>query len=183
MTSLPRQPASAPGPSAAQVGDGRSLDILRSIMNSIRSIERAVRMENVEVERALGLSLAQLYVLQLLEQHPAASVNELADRTLTHQSSVSVVVRRLTERGLVEKRPSAEDGRRVEIALTDVGRELLARAPNPTQAALIKGLRVLDQPVLETLDDSLHAWLEAMGMREEAPPMFGEDEPGLGIGG
>lgn len=136
-------------------------------------------MENVEVERVLGISLAQLYVLQLLQQHPAASVNELADRTLTHQSSVSVVVRRLTERGLVEKRPSAEDGRRVEIALSDAGRELLARAPHPTQAALIKGLRLLDRTVLETLDDSLHAWLEAMGMREEAPPMFGEDEPKL----
>lgn len=180
MTSIPRQ-AYSPAPAAAEGGDGSSDGLLRSIMNSVRSIERAVRMENVEVERALGISLAQLYVLQLLQQHPAASVNELADRTLTHQSSVSVVVRRLTERGLVEKRPSAEDGRRVEIALSDAGRELLARAPNPTQAALIKGLRMLDQSVLETLDDSLHSWLEAMGMREEAPPMFGEDEPKMAL--
>ncbi len=177
MTTISRETAVPSARSAAAGGSGSPDDLLRSIMNSVRSIEREVRMENVEVERALGISLAQLYVLQLLEQHPAASVNELADRTLTHQSSVSVVVRRLTDRGLVEKRPSPDDGRRVEIALSDAGRELLARAPNPTQASLIKGLRLLDQGVLETLDDSLHSWLEAMGMREEAPPMFGEDEP------
>lgn len=170
---LRTEPAAMTGPDAVRD------ELLRSIMNSVRSIERAIRMENVEVERALGISLAQLYVLQLLAERPAASVNDLADRTLTHQSSVSVVVRRLTERGLVEKRPSSDDGRRVEIAITDEGRALLARAPNPTQAALLKGLRVLPDSVLTTLDNSLQAWLEQIGMREESPPMFGEDEPAL----
>ena len=167
----------APTRQTRSAEEGARDEILRSIMNSVRSIERAIRMENVEVERALGISLAQMYVLQLLDERPAASVNELADRTLTHQSSVSVVVRRLTERGFVEKRPSTDDGRRVEIAITEAGRDLLRRAPNPTQAALIKGLRQLPSPTLEVLDGALHSWLEQMGMLEEAPPMFGEDEP------
>jgi DNA-binding MarR family transcriptional regulator len=34
----------------------------------------------------MGISLAQLFVLQQLNEKPADSLNELADRTATHQS-------------------------------------------------------------------------------------------------
>ena len=150
---------------------------LTSILNSIRTIERTLRMENVETERQLGISLAQLFVLQLLDEQPAHSINELAERTLTHQSSVSVVVRRLTESGLVEKRASASDARRVEIAITEAGRALVQRARPATQSTLFTGLRRLTTAQLDALDDALRAWLEAVGLKEEAPAMFGEVEP------
>src|ERR671938_1731164 len=70
----------------------RSLDAIRRLVRGLRLAARAS-------EREAGLSAAQLFVLQQLAESPAESINELAARTLTHQSSVSVVVRRLVERG------------------------------------------------------------------------------------
>lgn len=67
------------------------------------------------------LSLAQLFVLQELDKREAQSLNELAERTATHQSSVSVVVRRLVERGLVTWVADTEDRRRVQLAVTPAG--------------------------------------------------------------
>ncbi|HEY7394673.1 MAG TPA: MarR family winged helix-turn-helix transcriptional regulator, partial [Gemmatimonadaceae bacterium] len=81
-------------------------------MNSVRSIVRALRINTRAVELKMGISLAQLFVLQQLAERSADSLNELAERTATHQSSVSVVVRRLVERGLVSRTPSTTDKRR-----------------------------------------------------------------------
>jgi DNA-binding MarR family transcriptional regulator len=75
-------------------------------MNAVRGIVRALRMNTRAIELKMGISLAQLFVLQQLADRPADSLNDLADRTATHQSSVSVVVRRLVQRGLVSRTPS-----------------------------------------------------------------------------
>src|ERR1051326_5438450 len=91
-----------------------SEDLTRS-MDAIRSIVRALRLNTREIELKIGISLAQLFVLQQVAERPAESLNDLADRTATHQSSVSVVVRRLVDRGFVTRTPSAADKRRIEI--------------------------------------------------------------------
>src|ERR1043166_2172329 len=95
-------------------------------MNAVRSIVRALRINTRAIELKMGISLAQLFVLQQLAERPAESLNDLAERTATHQSSVSVVVRRLVDRGLVTRTSSAADKRRIEIDLTPAGRGLLA---------------------------------------------------------
>src|SRR5678815_2642677 len=106
----------------------------------MRRIVRAIRLSSHTAEETLGISGAQLFVLQQLAVHPGASVGELADRTLTHQSSVSVVVSRL-----VRRRTSTTDRRRIELSLTTAGRALLSRAPELAQSRLIAALgRVSD---------------------------------------
>src|SRR6476619_6293525 len=95
-------------------------------MNAVRSIVRAQRINTRAIELKMGISLAQLFVLQQLAERPAESLNELAERTATHQSSVSVVVRRLVDRGLASRASSSSDKRRIEIDVTPAGRQLLA---------------------------------------------------------
>ncbi len=60
-------------------------------MNAVRSIVRAQRINTRAIELKMGISLAQLFVLQQLAERPSDSLNDLAERTATHQSSVSVV--------------------------------------------------------------------------------------------
>src|SRR4051812_25495008 len=112
----------------------------REILDSIRRLVRALRESSSAAEKAVGLSGAQLFVLQKLGDGRPLSVNELAERTLTHQSSVSVVVRKLCDQGLVARKPSPRDGRRVELTLTARGRRLLERAPGAAQDRLIEAL-------------------------------------------
>src|SRR3954466_8961902 len=109
-------------------------------MNVIRSIVRAGRINTRAIELKIGISLAQLFVLQQLAIKPAESLNELAERTATHQSSVSVVVRRLVDAGLVTREAAASDRRRVQIALTPAGEHILRDAPPTIQSDLMHGM-------------------------------------------
>ncbi len=145
-------------------------------MNAVRSIVRAQRINTRAVELKMGISLAQLFVLQQLAERSADSLNELAERTATHQSSVSVVVRRLVERGLASRTASANDRRRIEIAVTPAGRDLLADAPVTVSMELVAALRRMPRGDREQLADLLERWLREARVDFTTPPMLGEEE-------
>jgi DNA-binding MarR family transcriptional regulator len=147
-----------------------------AIVDDIRRIVAALRASSRAAERAVGVTGAQLFVLQVLAREQALSVNELAERTRTHQSTVSVVVRRLVERGLVARAAAADDGRRVMLSLTKEGRALLRRAPAAAQEKLIGGLEQLPAEQHRLLATSLRALVVAMGLEEAPAQMFFEDE-------
>jgi DNA-binding MarR family transcriptional regulator len=152
---------------------------IRNVMNSLRRIVRDLRLCAREAERSAGVSGAQLFVLQALADRSASSLNELADRTLTDQSSVSVIVRRLADRKLIARKPSTEDARRVELSLTSAGQRMLARCPEPTQARLVRALRRIDASELDTLTVGLRALVREMGIENAEPRMFFEETPGV----
>jgi DNA-binding MarR family transcriptional regulator len=144
-------------------------------MDAIRRIVRALRVSSRDAERRVGLSGAQLFVLQQLALGPAPSLNELAARTLTHQSSVSVVVQRLVSRGLVERLRSPSDGRRIELSLTAEGRAVLDRAPGAAQEQLLEGLSRMPAASRQQLAQLLTWFVTEAGLSEEAPTLFFEE--------
>jgi DNA-binding MarR family transcriptional regulator len=151
--------------------------VIAEVMDGIRAVVRALRLNTRAIEKQLGISLAQLWVLQILAERPADSLNELAIATATHQSSVSVVVRRLVERELVTRTTAHEDKRRVRIELTEAGRALLVKAPPTVQVSLVAGLRRLAPERREQLALLMREWLTASGMDLSGPPpMLMEDE-------
>src|SRR5689334_18197749 len=117
----------------------------RSCLQSIRRIVQLLRVASRESEKRAGLSGAQLFVLQKLRDGGGTqSLNELAQRTLTHQSSVSVVVQRLVEQGLVSRVRGKHDARRIELSLTPAARGKIRRAPeSAAQDRLLAGLEKL----------------------------------------
>ncbi|MEP6654995.1 MAG: MarR family transcriptional regulator [Myxococcales bacterium] len=146
----------------------------RAVLDAIRHVVRTLREASRKAESAVGVSAAQLFVLQRLAGTQALSVNELATRTFTHQSSVSVVVTKLVRRGLVKRARSADDGRRVEISLTAAGRAVLVRAPAATQDRLIAALALVGRATRERLAGDLGLLLDAMGIETGRAPMFFE---------
>jgi len=121
------------------------------VVDAIRSIVQSLRISGRAAEQQLGISSAQLYILQELAEQPAQSINELAERTFTHQSSVSMVVSRLVEGRLVTRTAARGDARRLSISLTPAGRALLRKAPDAAQTRLVEGLRGLSRTELHTL--------------------------------
>src|SRR4051812_17880436 len=110
------------------ISSGRA-DDTRSVLDSIRRIVRALRVSSRAAEKQVGLSGAQLFVLQkLAEGERPLSINELAERTLTHQSSVSVVVQRLVAKRLVVVARAPSDRRRTELTLSAAGRRVIANS-------------------------------------------------------
>jgi DNA-binding MarR family transcriptional regulator len=149
----------------------------RRALDGFRRIVQALRVSTREAERRVGLSGAQLFALQQLATMPGASVNDLAAGTFTHQSSVSVVVRRLVERRLVAKVAASDDRRRVSLALTEAGRALLRRSPEPVQARLVAGILALPPAERHTLAAALTAIAHTMTARagRGPAPMLFED--------
>ena len=151
--------------------------VIAEVMDGIRAVVRALRLNTRAIEKQLGISLAQLWVLQILAERPADSLSELAIATATHQSSVSVVVRRLVEHGLATRTTAHQDKRRVRIELTDAGRALLAQAPPTVQLSLVTGLRRLPPERQEQLGALMREWLTASGLDlSSTPPMLMEDD-------
>jgi DNA-binding MarR family transcriptional regulator len=92
---------------------------------------RHLRLSNNSAKRETGLSGAQIVVIQELARRSAASLTELARRTCTDDSSVSIIVSRLVRDGLAIRDRSGRDGRITAIMLTRKGREVAENAAPP----------------------------------------------------
>jgi DNA-binding MarR family transcriptional regulator len=145
---------------------------IQAVLDALRRIVQGIRLYSAQAERRTGLSGAQLFVLQQLAQTPAQSLNELAARTRTHQSSVSTVVARLVARRLVSRRRAADDGRRLLLELTPSGRAVLAGAPETAQNRLIAALEALPAGPLRSLVAQLEDLVRALGMDAEPAALF-----------
>jgi len=150
-------------------------DPVRSILDSLRRLVHGIRVYDRAAERATGLSGAQLFVLSRLAAGGAASVNELARRTATHQSSVSVVAHKLVDRRMAACARSPEDARCVEFDLTSGGRRALKRAPKTAQDKLIAAAERLAPRDRSTLARLLGRWTELAGLAGAEPRMLLED--------
>jgi DNA-binding MarR family transcriptional regulator len=146
-------------------------------LDAFRRIVQALRTSGHNAQRRVGLTGAQLFALQQLGRFPGSSVNELAAHTFTHQSSVSVVVARLADRRLVAKVAARDDRRRLRLVLTEAGRALAHRSPEPAQERLIAGLAALAEADRRTLAASLQAVAQTMAADLHPPMFFEEHEP------
>jgi DNA-binding MarR family transcriptional regulator len=72
--------------------------------------------------RAVPLTQAEGMVMRHLLAEPGAPASRIADGTGLQRPNLSVVLRGLEEKGLIERRASAEDGRVVTVHPTERGR-------------------------------------------------------------
>jgi DNA-binding MarR family transcriptional regulator len=143
---------------------------------AIRRLVRTLRTSATDVERETGLSSAQSFVLQLLRIAPAESMNDLADRTMTDQSSVSVVVSRLESKKLAARTHSPTDARRTRVTITDAGRDLLDGKQPSVQTRLIRALECMHPDALLSLEHELTQLTALMGAAHEPPTFYFEDD-------
>jgi MarR family transcriptional regulator, lower aerobic nicotinate degradation pathway regulator len=144
----------------------------REVLDSLRRIVQALRESSRRAEQQLGIGGAQLFVLEKLAEAPSQSLNELAARTHTHQSSVSTVVARLVEQRLVSREHAAGDSRRVELVLTARGRRLAAQTTGAAQKHLIASIQRMPPRSRRQLAVLLGRVVREMKTTERRPPMF-----------
>jgi DNA-binding MarR family transcriptional regulator len=165
-----------PNPIPVDVPVPPGVDI-EPVFNALRRIVHALHGASRETERRLGVTSAQLFVLTQLRATPSLSINALAERTMTHQSTVSVVVRRLVRRKLVKKVRAAADARRVELTLTPSGVALLRRAPEVMQVRLARAIAHMDESHREALALGLGQLGRELGVDDAPVAMFFETSP------
>ncbi|MFC9995413.1 MarR family winged helix-turn-helix transcriptional regulator [Nocardia sp. NPDC127526] len=115
---------------------------------------------------ALGLTYPQYLVMLTLWERDERTVGDLSTALALDSGTLSPLLKRLAAAGLVERRRSAADERRVEIRLTERGRDMRDRACDiPAQMAEATGLSVDE---LVALRDTLRRITRALNHSEES---------------
>lgn len=82
----------------------------------------------------LGLTQKQTAILWLINANPDVAKADLARLLKVERATMQAMVNSLSERGLIDSRPAETDGRRIRMALTSEGQNILAQA----QQAVVK---------------------------------------------
>jgi DNA-binding MarR family transcriptional regulator len=111
-------------------------------------ISRELRRES----RAVGVSAEQVSLLVAIKYAPGIGAGELAARERISPPAMTKHVDRLERDGLVARTQSADDRRRVGLALTDEGRRVLRRVRSRRTAWLATRLRRLTPDELAAVE-------------------------------
>jgi len=109
---------------AAAVTEGdrpATLQLIIALGRAVQALERSVRPHLAQ----FGLGLTEFSVLEVLYHKGALPLGEIRDRILVTGASTTYVVRKLEDRGLMRRRPCADDQRIVFGELTAKGRALI----------------------------------------------------------
>jgi MarR family transcriptional regulator, organic hydroperoxide resistance regulator len=94
----------------------------------------------------LGVTYPQYLALMILWAEKSVSVKELGDRLALDSGTLTPLLKRLEQRGLVTRRRDPEDERVVRIELTPEGTKLRAKARRiPTEIACRTGFDLTDE--------------------------------------
>ncbi|HEY6141668.1 MAG TPA: MarR family transcriptional regulator [Thermoanaerobaculia bacterium] len=148
------------------------------ILDSIRRLVRLLRLADRAAQSELGLSGAQLFVLQELGKTPSLSLNELAERTRTDQSSVSVVVTRLVEAGFVARDRDLRDARRLVLTLTKAGAAVVRKSAPAAQERILEIVDTMSAAERKRFADAFENLVDELGAERGVPPMLFEDDDG-----
>lgn len=142
---------------------------------ALRRILRATELFERRLAAASGLTPAQLRVLQLLAQGPAAGMTPtgMAERMGVSQATVTALVDRLVARELVARHRSQTDRRQSHIVISDAGRAAIGAAPDALQqrfVASFEGLQDWEQAMLVAALERVAAMLDARDL--DASPVL-----------
>jgi DNA-binding MarR family transcriptional regulator len=100
----------------------------------IRQAQSALFRDLSRSIRALGLTPGEFSLLAMLEVNPGLSSMRLARVYQLDKTSLSLALKRLAERGLIESNRNAADRRYHSLRMTPAGRTALRRATRHVEA-------------------------------------------------
>lgn len=110
-----------------------------ALYNASRSLTRAY----APLLEPLGLTYPQYLVMLVLWEEKSASVKALGERLALDSGTLTPLLKRLEQRGLVTRRRDSDDERVVRIDLTPDGQRLRAKARRvPTELACRAGFKI-----------------------------------------
>lgn len=113
------------------------------VLVSLRKITQAIDLHSKGLSRKYGLTGPQLLILRQLSTHENISVTELGRSISLSQGTVTEILSRLENKGLVVRRRSEADKRRATLGITPQARKILETAPPLLQEKFVDRLSAL----------------------------------------
>jgi DNA-binding MarR family transcriptional regulator len=114
----------------------------------------------------IGITYPQYLVLLVLWEKDEVTVNEISRKLILNTNTTTPLLKRLETLGLVTRRRSGEDERKVIIALTAKGKKLQSRAAD-IPGKLSEGLTAGSMSIADLIDlkDKLHAIIDYLSKK------------------
>jgi len=143
------------------------------VLMALRRIIRSVDVYSRRLNDEFKITAPQLICLYSLRREEGLTLSALADRVNLGISTVNGIVDRLEDKGLITRTRSQSDRRRVELNITEEGRDVSRSAPALLQDRLAASMREL--PELEQAAIALS--LERVAELMEAAHVDGNNYP------
>ena len=141
-------------------------DRTKGIIYSIRRPMQAGELYTKELNKKYSVSSAQLNCLLALYENGPLPPSQIAKHILVKSSTVTGVVDRLEQKGLVTRVRNSPDRRIVTIELTENGKKLTENAPPPIQQRVIDGLKKLTPHETEQIVHSLQRLTDLLDVQD-----------------
>ena len=125
------------------------------VMARFLQIHRYLSRYSRRIMRDLHISGRTLAALRYLENSGEATIGQLSRYLYVRSSSVSEMVSKMEGRELVRRVRCQHDNRVVKVSLTDVGRDVVARAPLAGFGLLRERVAALDEGELVYIGSAL----------------------------
>jgi DNA-binding MarR family transcriptional regulator len=139
-----------------------------TLLYLMKQVELAVRAELDELARPVGLTALQYTALTVLERHPDLTAAHLARYSFVKSQSMADMVTVLLDRGLIERHRDPSDRRRLVIALTPAGQQLLDELRPQVAAVERRMLSPLSPAEAESLRTAIELCRQAL-RKPDAP--------------
>ncbi|QNO38107.1 MarR family transcriptional regulator [Protaetiibacter sp. SSC-01] len=113
----------------AKANDG-AIPLSEMVCWNLYQASRVVMAEYRRLLEPIGLSYPQYIALACLWEYGDHTVGELAERLRVEYGTITPLLKRLEQRGLVKRTRSIQDERTVIVTLTHEGSELRRHAPD-----------------------------------------------------
>lgn len=123
----------------------------REILFLISDVGRLLRTYADQKARQFGMTRAQWAVLLKLERHEGAQQSELADFLEIQPITLTRLVDRLCDNGLIERRPDPADRRAKLLYLTPAARPLLAQISKQVEEVAEEMLAGIEPQAIDTM--------------------------------
>jgi DNA-binding MarR family transcriptional regulator len=121
------------------MGDGQDVVAAQDLRLAIGRVARRLR-QLYATERGSAANFIELGILVRLQREGPTSPGTLAAGEGVTSQAIAGVVRDLERRALVERTSGHTDRRRVAVAITDAGRELLMSREHAVVDAMVRAL-------------------------------------------
>ena len=128
---------------------------IREVVYLIRKLMQAGEIYTKELNRKFNVSAPQIATLLALFEEGSMSPSQIAKKIMVKASTVTGIIDRLEQKGLVVRLRNSPDRRIIMIELTEPGRKLAENAPPPIQQKILQGLQKLDKTEREEIIQSL----------------------------
>ncbi|MGO8683328.1 MAG: MarR family winged helix-turn-helix transcriptional regulator [Thermoleophilia bacterium] len=128
---------------------------IRTIVDDLRTVYANLHRLSVPAWQQLDLTMAQFKALVAIERSKATSVCMLGRELSIGESATSLLVDKLVRRGYVERTTDPDDRRRVLLAATVRGQELLHELRHGHHQSLMEWLTALTDEDLDVLSRGL----------------------------